>query len=204
MTKLLNIQSSMFQAGGQTSQLAAKYIERWKANNPEGEVVQRNLAADPVPHLSLDRFQAFNTPADQRTPDQQAIVDFSDKLIEEISSADALVLGVPMYNFTIPSTLHTYFDHIARAGITFRYTENGPEGLLKNKKAIIFVARGATTVTTMHKAHFCGNSSDLWASLMLSLFTPKGLPLVKRQKRKPPLRQMNVLLNLLKRRILLN
>ncbi|WP_444890337.1 FMN-dependent NADH-azoreductase [Microbulbifer sp. DLAB2-AA] len=142
MTKLLNIQSSMFQAGGQTSQLAAKYIERWKANNPEGEVVQRDLAADPVPHLSLDSFQAFNTPAEQRTPDQQAVVDFSDKLIEEISSADALVLGVPMYNFTIPSTLHTYFDHIARAGITFRYTENGPEGLLKNKKAIIFVARG--------------------------------------------------------------
>ncbi|WP_444901544.1 FMN-dependent NADH-azoreductase [Microbulbifer sp. SSSA007] len=142
MTKLLNIQSSMFQAGGQTSQLAAKYIESWKTNNPDGEVIQRDLVAEPVPHLSLERFQAFTTQAEQRTADQQAIVDFSDKLIEEITSADVLVLGVPMYNFTIPSTLHTYFDHIARAGVTFRYTANGPEGLLKNKKAIVFVARG--------------------------------------------------------------
>ncbi|GAB2902618.1 FMN-dependent NADH-azoreductase [Microbulbifer echini] len=142
MAKLLNIQSSMFQAGGQTSQLATKYVQNWKMNNPNGEVVQRDLAAHPIPHLDLDRFQAFTTPAEQRTSEQQAVADFSDKLIEEISSADVLVLGVPMYNFAIPSTLHTYFDHIARAGITFRYTANGPEGLLENKKAIIFIARG--------------------------------------------------------------
>lgn len=142
MKKLLNIQSSMFQAGGLSSQLAAKYVDSWKARNPSGEVVNRDLLAEPVPHLTLERFQAFTTSAEQRTPEQQAIVDFSDKLIEEISSSDMLVLGVPMYNFTIPSTLHTYFDHIARAGVTFRYTPNGPEGLLKNKKAIAFVARG--------------------------------------------------------------
>ncbi|MCO1334995.1 NAD(P)H-dependent oxidoreductase [Microbulbifer sp. OS29] len=142
MAKLLNIQSSMFQASGQSSQLAAKYVQNWAANNPSGEVIQRNLVAKPVPHLDLERFQAFNTPSEQRTPEQQAVVDFSDKLIAEISSADVLVLGVPMYNFTIPSMLHTYFDHIARSGVTFRYTENGPVGLIGNKKVIAFVTRG--------------------------------------------------------------
>ncbi|WP_444922168.1 FMN-dependent NADH-azoreductase [Microbulbifer sp. CnH-101-G] len=142
MAKLLSIQSSMFQSGGQTSQLATKYVKSWKAKNPSGEVTERDLVAEPIPHLTLDRFQAFTTPAEQRSPEQQDIVEYSDKLIEEISSADVLVFGVPMYNFNIPSTLHTYFDHIARAGVTFRYTPNGPEGLLKDKKTIIFIARG--------------------------------------------------------------
>lgn len=105
-------------------------------------MTERDLVAEPIPHLTLDRFQAFTTPAEQRSPEQQDIVEYSDKLIEEISSADVLVFGVPMYNFNIPSTLHTYFDHIARAGVTFRYTPNGPEGLLKDKKTIIFIARG--------------------------------------------------------------
>jgi len=142
VSKLLNIQSSLFQAGGQSSKLAAKYVDNWKAKNPAGEVFNRDLVTEPVPHLTLERFQAFTTSAELRTAEQQAIVDFSDKLIEEVSAADVLVLGVPMYNFTIPSTLHTYFDHIARAGLTFRYTPNGPEGLLNNKKAIVFIARG--------------------------------------------------------------
>ena len=77
-----------------------------------------------------------------RTPEQQAFIDESDRLIKEISDADVVVIGLPMYNFGIPSTLKAYFDQIARAGITFRYTDNGPEGLLTGKKVFVFAARG--------------------------------------------------------------
>lgn len=142
MTKLLTIQSSIFQVEGQSSLLGTKYVENWKAKNPDGAVISRDLVAEPVPHLTLAHYQAFNTPQEQRSLEQQAMVHYSDTLVKEISAADLVVLGVPMYNFNIPSTLHTYFDHIARAGITFRYTDNGPQGLLIGKKVIVFVARG--------------------------------------------------------------
>src|SRR4030095_15468134 len=77
-----------------------------------------------------------------RTSEQQAVVAYSDALIEELRSADTIVLAVPMYNFGVPSTLRTYFDHIARAGVTFRYTSAGPEGLLAGRRAYVFVTRG--------------------------------------------------------------
>jgi len=77
-----------------------------------------------------------------RTPEQQAFIDESDRLVEEISDAQVVVIGLPMYNFGIPSNLKAYFDQIARAGITFRYTDNGPEGLLTGKKVYVFAARG--------------------------------------------------------------
>lgn len=142
MAKLLKIQTSLFQNDGQSSQLAEQFASRWLARNPGGRVVSRDLAAGPVPHLDLARFQAFLTAAEERTPEQQQVVAYSDALIEEIASADVLVLGIPMYNFSVPSTLRAYFDHIARAGVTFRYTPEGPEGLLKGKKAYVFITRG--------------------------------------------------------------
>jgi FMN-dependent NADH-azoreductase len=104
--------------------------------------VLRDLARDPVPHLTAERFQAFSTPADQRSPAQQAIAAQSDALIDELRGADVVVLGLPMYNFGIPSTLKAYFDHIARAGVSFRYTAEGPQGLLGDKKVYILAARG--------------------------------------------------------------
>lgn len=142
MAKLLKIQTSLFRNDGQSSQLASQFAENWLAANPGAEIVTRDLAAEPVPHLTLERFQAFGSDPAERTDEQQAVVDFSDKLITEIRSADVLVLGIPMYNFSIPSSLHAYFDHIARAGVTFRYTENGPEGLLEGKKAYVVITRG--------------------------------------------------------------
>ncbi|WP_308367420.1 MULTISPECIES: FMN-dependent NADH-azoreductase [unclassified Microbulbifer] len=142
MATLLKIQTSLFQGDGQSSQLAEQFARNWQARNPDGRVVSRDLAAEPVPHLDAQRFQAFITPPDERTAEQREMVKLSDSLVEEIAGADVLVLGVPMYNFSIPSTLRAYFDHIARAGITFRYTPEGPEGLLKNKKAYVFITRG--------------------------------------------------------------
>ena len=100
------------------------------------------MSAEPVPHLTQERFAAFLTAPAARTPEQQTIVDYSDALIDELQNADAIVFAVPMYNFSVPSTIRAYFDHIARAGVTFRYTERGPEGLIKDKQVYVFLARG--------------------------------------------------------------
>jgi FMN-dependent NADH-azoreductase len=132
----------LYGAQAASSQLAERFVTQWLARNPGGRVIERDLAADPVPHLTAERFQAFNTPAENRTPEQQAVVAYSDALIEELRSADTIVLAVPMYNFGVPSTLRTYFDHVARAGVTFRYSSAGPEGLLTGRRAYVFVTRG--------------------------------------------------------------
>ena len=136
------MQTSLHGAQGASSQLAERFVAQWLSRNPGGRVITRDLAADPVPHLTAERFQAFNTAPEARTPEQQAVVAYSDALIDELRSADTIVFGVPMYNFSVPSTLRTYFDHIARAGVTFRYTSAGPEGLLAGRRAYVFVTRG--------------------------------------------------------------
>ncbi len=142
MKTLLQINASLFSNGGQSSQLADKFVANWRAANPEGKVVSRDLGAAPVPHLTAERFGAFLSTPENRNAEQQAVLDFSDALIEELRNADVIVLGLPMYNFGIPSTLKAYIDHIARAGVTFRYTATGPEGLLTGKKVYAFAARG--------------------------------------------------------------
>lgn len=148
MPTLLQIKSSLFNENGQSSRLSDQFVAAWRAANPTGKVIVRNLAADAVPHLTAERFGAFLAKPEERTAQQQAVVDYSDRLIDEIRSADVIALGLPMYNFGIPSTLKAYFDHIARAGVTFRYTENGPIGLLTGKKVYAFAARGGAYVGT--------------------------------------------------------
>ena len=142
MTTLLQINTSMYAGNGQSSQLANRFVASWKAKHPDGKVVLRDVASEPVPHLDSDRFGAFVAKADERTPAQQDVIAFSDALIDELKTADVIVLGLPLYNFGIPSTLKAYIDHIARAGLTFRYTETGPVGLLMGKKVYVFAARG--------------------------------------------------------------
>ena len=142
MKTLLQIQASLFSNEGQSSRLATDFVGAWKSLNPAGRATVRDLAANPVPHLTAERFGAFLAKPEDRTIAQQRIVNESDALIDELRAADTIVIGLPMYNFGIPSTLKAYFDHIARAGVTFRYTANGPEGLLKGKKAYVFATRG--------------------------------------------------------------
>ena len=142
MKTLLQIRSSLFSANGQSSQLAERFVAAWRAANPHGEVITRDVAAEPVPHLDAARFGAFLAKPGERTPEQQAVLDYSDRLIAELQRADVVVLGLPMYNFGIPSQLKAYFDHIARAGVTFRYTDKGSEGLLTGKRVYVFTARG--------------------------------------------------------------
>ncbi len=142
MKTLLQIRSSIFSNGGQSSRLAERFVARWRASNPGGRVIVRDLAKEPVPHLDAARFGAFLAKPEERTPAQQAVVDYSDALIGELKRADVVVLGLPMYNFGVPSTLKAYFDHVARVGETFKYTEKGPVGLLTGKKVYVFAARG--------------------------------------------------------------
>lgn len=143
MNTLLQLNTSIFSSGGQSSKLAEQFVAAWRDWNPGTQVVVRDLAREPVPHLDAARFQAFLAKPEASTVEQRAIVRYSDRLIAELKRADVIVIGLPMYNFGVPSTLKAYFDHIARAGVTFRYTENGPIGLLTGKKAYVFAARGA-------------------------------------------------------------
>lgn len=133
----LQLNSSLFGPNGQSTTLANEFVA-----SRGGKVIVRDLAKDPVPHLDAARFGAFLAKPGERTPDQQAVVDYSDALIGELKAADTIVIGLPMYNFGIPSTLKAYFDHIARAGVTFKYTDKGSVGLLAGKKVYLVVARG--------------------------------------------------------------
>ena len=142
MKTLLTLRTSIHSTQGASSRLAADFVGAWRDANPSAVVIERDLARDPVPHLTEERFAAFVAKPEARTPEQQAVAGFSDALIAELQAADTIVIGLPMYNFGIPSTLKAYFDHVARAGQTFRYTEKGPEGLLEGKKVIVFATRG--------------------------------------------------------------
>lgn len=142
MRTLLQINTSLFSGDGQSSRLATAFVDAWRERHPEDRVIVRDFARDPIPHLDAERFRAFGTPAHERTPAQRDAVAQSDALIAELRSADVIVLGLPMYNFGVPSTLKAYFDHVARAGLTFRYTADGPEGLLPGKQVYVLAARG--------------------------------------------------------------
>jgi FMN-dependent NADH-azoreductase len=142
MKTLLQITSSIQAEDGESSRLARRFVGAWRAVNPNGTAIMRDLASDPVPHLDAQRFGAFLSKPGTRTVEQQRVVEYSDALIAELKRADVIVLGLPMYNFGIPSTLKAYFDHIARAGVTFRYTEQGAVGLLAGKQVFVFATRG--------------------------------------------------------------
>jgi len=143
MTTLLQINASISHSNGQSSQLANQFVAAFCARNPSAKVVVRDVAAaEPVPHLDGERFGAFITKPEERSAAQHAVVAYSDALIAELKAADVIVLGLPMYNFGVPSQLKAYFDHIARAGATYKYTEKGPVGLLTGEKVYVFAARG--------------------------------------------------------------
>jgi FMN-dependent NADH-azoreductase len=142
MSKLLLVTSSLFDADSKSGQIAGEFVEAWRRAHSGTSVVERKLTPASMPHLSLGALGALMTPADQRSAEQAADVAFADALIAEVEAADTIVLAVPMYNFSIPSTVKAWIDHIARAGRTFRYTAAGSEGLLKGKKVFVVTGRG--------------------------------------------------------------
>ncbi|MBS6360537.1 NAD(P)H-dependent oxidoreductase [Burkholderia sp.] len=142
MTTILQINSAARSQGAQSTLLADELTAKLQQSNPGAKVVVRDLLADALPHLDESVLGAFFTPADQRSAEQNAIVAKSDALIAELRAADIVVIGAPLYNFGVSSQLKSYFDWIARAGVTFRYTENGPVGLIEGKKVYVVSARG--------------------------------------------------------------
>ncbi|MGJ0479192.1 FMN-dependent NADH-azoreductase [Pantoea agglomerans] len=140
MTKVLVLKSSILAGYSQSSQLADFYVEQAKAQDKE--VTVRDLAANPIPVLDGELVGAMRPSETPLSPRQQEALDLSDELIAELQAHDEVVIAAPMYNFNIPTQLKNYFDLIARAGVTFRYTEAGPEGLVKGKKAVVISSRG--------------------------------------------------------------
>ena len=142
MPKLLQLKTSLFANHGQSSQLSDAFVAAWQVSRPGAQVTVRDFAVDPVPHLDGAGFQSFLSQPGARSAEQQAKIDYSDALIAELQAADVLVIGLPLYNLGVPSMLKSWIDHVARAGVTFRYTENGPQGLLFGKQAYVFATRG--------------------------------------------------------------
>lgn len=142
MKNILYLSSSLSGEHGQSNQMANELIAMRRAAGEQLQVQHRDLHAQPLPHLDEQRFKAFATPAPQRDAAQAAIVAESDALIAELRTADELIIAMPLYNFGVPSTFKAWIDHIARAGETFRYTDNGPQGLLDDRKVTVLAARG--------------------------------------------------------------
>ena len=142
MKTILQLNASILSGNGQSSRLANAFTAALRKETPDAKLILRDFARDPVPHLDADRFGAFIAKPEARTLKQDALVAYSDQLIDELKQADVIVLGLPMYNFGVPSALKAYFDHIARAGVTFQYTATGPVGLLAGKKLYVFATRG--------------------------------------------------------------
>ncbi|WP_419797691.1 MAG: FMN-dependent NADH-azoreductase [Terasakiella sp.] len=142
MSKLLVIHSSPMGDKSVTRQLGAAFVESYQSIHNGVEVIERDVSALNLPHLDGEILGAFVTPAADRTDEQAAHAKRSEQLIAEFKEADSVVIGAPMHNFGIPSSLKAYIDHIARAGETFTYTENGPIGLVEDKPVYVIGARG--------------------------------------------------------------
>jgi len=147
---ILQINASARREGANSTRVANTVVTRLKAVNPQAKLTVRDLAVTPHPVLDDAALGALFTPADQRSAEQAARVALDDALIAEVQAHDTIVLAVPMYNFGIPVQLKTWIDAIARAGVTFRYTATGPEGLLKGKKVYVALARGGLYRNTEH------------------------------------------------------
>ncbi|MBD9481948.1 FMN-dependent NADH-azoreductase [Pseudomonas sp. PDM14] len=142
MSQVLVIESSARTEGSVSRQLTADFIAKWQAANPQDQVKVRDLAVEQVPHLDIDLLSGWMKPAEQQNAVEKAAAARSNLLTDELVAADVLVLAAPMYNFAIPSTLKAWLDHVLRAGVTFKYTDTGPQGLLTGKRAYVLTARG--------------------------------------------------------------
>lgn len=163
---ILQINSSARTESSHSTRLANELVERLREDEPNTTLTVRDLSRAPHPQLDESALQALFTPADQRTKEQAARVALDDALIAEIQAADTVVLGVPMYNFGVPAQLKNWIDAISRAQVTFRYTAQGPEGLLKGKKVYVALTRGGMYRNT---------PADTQVPYLTTIFTFLGL-----------------------------
>ncbi|WP_314184518.1 FMN-dependent NADH-azoreductase [Aggregatibacter kilianii] len=136
MSNVLVLKSSILGANSQTNQLSDYFINKLTKAN----IVQRDLSANPLPYFDSTATTALR--GQPTTDEENALLALSDELVSEIKNADVIVINAPMYNFSVPTQLKSYFDFIARPRVTFQYTEKGPEGLLTGKKAVVLAAFG--------------------------------------------------------------
>ncbi|MGM5623781.1 FMN-dependent NADH-azoreductase [Klebsiella sp. K5-306] len=158
MSKVLVLKSSILAGYSQSGQLSDYFVEQWREKHAQDVITVRDLAANPIPVL-VGALRPSDAPL---TPRQQEALALSDELIAELQANDVIVIAAPMYNFNIPTQLKNYFDLVARAGVTFRYTEKGPEGLVKGKRAVVVTSRGGihkdtpTDLVTPYLSTFLG------------------------------------------------
>ncbi|WP_394224018.1 FMN-dependent NADH-azoreductase [Alteromonas gracilis] len=169
MKTVLAIFSSLNGDQGNSSKIANEYLSTIE-NNEAVRIKRVDVASLALDHLTNEEMQAWMTDASQRNDTKHALAKISDDIVEEVKAADEIVLAVPMYNFGIPSSLKAYFDRIARAGVTFKYTENGPVGLLENKSATVFAARGGV---------YAGSEFDTQTPYLTHFFNFIGISDVK-------------------------
>lgn len=143
MKKILHVISSPRGEASFSIKLGNAIVDKLKDSYPGSDVKEVNLVNMQFPHLEEAHLTSFFTPPESRTEENKAAVRHSDEAIQELMDADVIVIGAPMYNFTIHSSLKAWIDHVVRAGVTFRYDENGAEGLVKNKKVYIAETSGA-------------------------------------------------------------
>jgi len=168
--RLLHIDSSARLTGSESRRLSAQFVRQWIDYHPEYQVIERDLASKPLPHLDETMLAAMMSSPAQHTPEMARIAERINMLIDEFLSADVVVLGVPMYNLGIPSTLKTYIDHIVMAGRTFAYTDEGAVGLVQDRPVFIVTARGG-----VHS----GGPTDQQAPYLQSLFNFIGIKQVQ-------------------------
>ncbi len=163
---ILRLDSSVFGNQGVSAQLNDHLVEQIRTQHGDVRVLQRDLAEQALPHVTSEFIGALGKPAGERTPQEAARVALADQLIEELRQADYLLVGAPMYNFTIPSTLKTWMDYVARAGDTFKYTANGAVGLLTQTQVFVSASRGG-----VHRDQYTDNV----VPLLTSFFSLLGL-----------------------------
>lgn len=141
MPTLLHLDASPLETSI-SRELTREFATTWKAAHPGGTVIYRDLSAEPSAPINQPWVHAAFTPADVRTAEQKSLLAHSEEQIQELESADEIVIGVPMHNFSVPATLKLWIDQVVRAGRTFSYGAGGPKGLLQNKKATLLIASG--------------------------------------------------------------
>jgi len=151
--KLLRIDSSA-RRSSVSRQLTTKFVDSWKEGNPNGQIIERDLATTQLPLITDEWTQADYTPEANLTPSQKEVLSVSDTLIKETIEADVIVIGVPMYNFTIPAPLKGWIDQVVRVNKTVAWGANGPQGLLQGKKVVVITSRGSSFLPGTRSAQY--------------------------------------------------
>jgi FMN-dependent NADH-azoreductase len=172
--KLLHLDSSILGDASASRQLSRTVVEAWQAAEPDAQVTYRDLAADAISHLSGLSLVAGGTPAELRDAAQKHEAELGEATLNEFLAADAIVIGAPMYNFTVPTQLKAWIDRIAVAGKTFTYTENGPQGLAGGKKVVIVSTAGG-----IHAGQVTGQAHEDYLKLVLNFLGVTDIEIVR-------------------------